>query len=136
MTVKTGQPAAAATTFAYAGAPVAIPDNAPAGASVTIPVSGLGYADKVTFSVDGATCNTSTASTTVGIDHSFVSDLTATLTAPGGRSATLFSGGGGERQQPLPGRVRRHGDDAVRGCAPRARRSPARGGRTIRSIRC
>ncbi|HEX5621391.1 MAG TPA: S8 family serine peptidase [Solirubrobacteraceae bacterium] len=95
VTVKTGRPAAAATTFAYAGAPVAIPDNAPAGASVTIPVSGLGYADKLTFSIDGTTCNTATPSTTVGLDHSFVSDLTATLTAPGGGSVRLFSGDGG-----------------------------------------
>ena len=95
VTVKTGKPAAAATPFAYAGAPVAIPDNAPAGAAVTIPVSGLGYADKVTFSVDGATCTATAGATTVGIDHSFMSDLTATLTAPGGRSATLFSADGG-----------------------------------------
>ena len=94
VTVKTGRPAGAATTFAYAGDPVAIPDNAPAGASVTIPVTGFGYADKLTFSIDGTTCNTSTPSTTVGIDHSFVSDLTATLTAPGGSSVTLFSGDG------------------------------------------
>jgi subtilisin-like proprotein convertase family protein len=57
-------------------------------------VSGIGYADRITFSIDGTTCNTSTPSTTVGIDHSFVSDLTATLTAPGGRTATLFSGDG------------------------------------------
>jgi subtilisin-like proprotein convertase family protein len=95
VTVKTGRPAAAATTFAYAGDPVPIPDNAPAGASVTIPVTGFGYADRLTFSIDGTTCTTSTPSTTVGIDHSFVSDLTATLTAPGGPSATLFSGDGG-----------------------------------------
>jgi subtilisin-like proprotein convertase family protein len=95
VTVKTGQPAAAATTFAYTGEPVAIPDNAPAGASVTIPVSGLGHAGTVTFSIDGATCSATAGATTVGIDHPFVSDLTATLTAPGGRSATLFSGDGG-----------------------------------------
>jgi subtilisin-like proprotein convertase family protein len=95
VTVKTGKPAATATRIAYAGDPVPIPDNAPAGASVTIPVTGFGYADKLTFSIDGTTCNTSTASTTVGIDHSFVSDLTATLTAPGGESATLFAGDGG-----------------------------------------
>ena len=95
LTVKTGQPAAAATTFAYAGGPVAIPDNVPAGASATISVTGFGYADKLTFSIDGTTCNTTTGSLTVGIDHTFVSDLTATLTAPGGQSATLFAGDGG-----------------------------------------
>jgi subtilisin-like proprotein convertase family protein len=90
-TIKTGAPAATVTTFAFTGPPVAIPDNAPAGASVTIPVSGIGYADSITFSIDGATCNTSTPSTTVGIEHTFVSDLTATLTAPDGSTATLFS---------------------------------------------
>jgi subtilisin-like proprotein convertase family protein len=95
VTVKTGDPADVATTFAYAGAPVAIPDNVPAGASVTIPVSGVGYADELTFSIDGTTCNTTAGSTTVGLDHTFVSDLTAILTAPGGRSGTLFAGDGG-----------------------------------------
>jgi subtilisin-like proprotein convertase family protein len=95
VTVKTGDPAGAATTFAYAGDPVPIPDNAPAGASVTIPVSGLGYADTITFSIDGATCSTTAGSTAVGIDHTFVADLTATLTAPGGRSARLFAEDGG-----------------------------------------
>ena len=33
--------------------------------------------------------------TTVGLDHTFVSDLTGTLTAPGGATATLFAGSGG-----------------------------------------
>ena len=76
---------------------MAIPDDAPAGASVTIPVSGVGYASKLTFSVDGQTCSTTAGATTVGIDHTFVGDLIGTLTAPGGQSATLFdtSGGGG-----------------------------------------
>jgi subtilisin-like proprotein convertase family protein len=93
-TIKTGAPAATVSTFAYSGPPVAIPDNAPAGGSVTIPVTGIGYADSITFSIDGTTCNTSTPSTTVGIEHTFVSDLTATLTAPDGRTVTLFSGDG------------------------------------------
>ncbi|HEX5619516.1 MAG TPA: proprotein convertase P-domain-containing protein, partial [Solirubrobacteraceae bacterium] len=65
------------------------------GASVTIPVSGVGDADTGTVSIDGTACSTTTGSTTVGLDHTFVSDLTATLTAPGGRSATLFARDGG-----------------------------------------
>jgi subtilisin family serine protease/subtilisin-like proprotein convertase family protein len=89
-TIRTGKPAAP-TTFAYSGPPVAIPDNTPAGATVTIPVSGLGYADSVTFSIDGATCSTDKGATTVGLDHTFVSDLTGTLTAPGGAHARLFA---------------------------------------------
>jgi subtilisin-like proprotein convertase family protein len=92
--IATGEPGTEATAFAYTGAPVPIPDDDPAGASVTIPVAGFGYASKVTFSIDGTECNTTEQSATVGIDHTFVGDLTGTLTAPGGQSATLFSGAG------------------------------------------
>ena len=96
-TIPTGQPAATASTFAYGGPAVPIPDANPAGASVTIPVTGIGYASRVTFSIDGATCSTVAGVTTVGLDHTFVGDLVGTLTAPGGTSATLFSrtGAGG-----------------------------------------
>ena len=97
-TIPTGQPAATATTFAYSGPPVADPRRRTrAGASVTIPVAGVGYASRLTFSIDGATCSTATGATTVGLDHTFVGDLVGTLTGPGGTPATLFShtGGGG-----------------------------------------
>ncbi|MCP2268434.1 Proprotein convertase P-domain-containing protein [Actinokineospora diospyrosa] len=92
-----GRPSPVAQDFAYSGAPVAIPDNNPLGASVSIPVSGVGRASRVTFSVDGATCSTATGATTVGLDHTFVGDLVGTLTAPNGAVATLHSrsGGGG-----------------------------------------
>ncbi|WP_204456675.1 S8 family serine peptidase [Actinokineospora baliensis] len=92
-----GRPSPVVRDFAYSGAPVAIPDNNPLGASVSIPVSGVGRASKVTFSVDGATCSTATGATTVGLDHTFVGDLVGTLTAPNGAVATLHtrSGGGG-----------------------------------------
>ena len=55
-TVATGQPATTPERFAYTGPPVPIPDASTLGASVTIPVTGVGYASKITFSVDGATC--------------------------------------------------------------------------------
>jgi subtilisin-like proprotein convertase family protein len=95
--IRTGEPATEVTAFAYAGPPVAIPDDDPAGASVTIPVSGYGYASSVKFSIDGTTCTTTAGATTVGLDHTFVGDLIGTLTGPGGESATLMSrsGGGG-----------------------------------------
>jgi subtilisin-like proprotein convertase family protein len=92
--VTTGQPAAAPTDFAYAGPPVAIPDNDPAGASVTIPVAGIGYAAKLTFSIDGTTCTATAGATTVGLDHTFVGDLVGRLTGPDGRTARLMNGNG------------------------------------------
>ncbi|RKT77705.1 proprotein convertase P-domain-containing protein [Terracoccus luteus] len=95
LTVATGQPAETPTEFAYTGPAVPIPDNDAAGASVTIPVTGSEYASKVTFSVDGETCTTDTASTTVGLDHTYVGDLVGTLTSPSGATATLFSRNGG-----------------------------------------
>ncbi len=95
--VDVGEPSPTTVDFAYAGAPVAIPDNSTVGASVTIPVSGIGPASKVAFSVDGTTCDTTAGSTTVGLDHTFVGDLVGILTSPSGASATVFSrsGGGG-----------------------------------------
>ncbi|OXM62160.1 S8 family serine peptidase [Amycolatopsis vastitatis] len=90
-----GTPSPVTKDFAYTGAPVAIPDNSPVGASVTIPVSGVGRASKVSFSVDGTTCSTDTASTTVGLDHTYVGDLVGTLTAPSGAKATVFQRNGG-----------------------------------------
>lgn len=96
--LPTGQPATTARRFAYAGERVPIPDNSALGASVTIPVSGAGYASKITFAVDGTECNETPQSPTVGIDHTFVGDLTGTLTSPAGTAVTLFarSGGTGE----------------------------------------
>ncbi|MCR6482746.1 S8 family serine peptidase [Amycolatopsis sp. OK19-0408] len=89
-----GTPSPVAQDFAYTGAPVAIPDNSPVGASVTIPVTGVGRASKVTFSVDGTTCSTDPNSTTVGLNHSYVGDLVGTLTAPSGAKATVFQRNG------------------------------------------
>ncbi|MEU4625026.1 S8 family serine peptidase [Actinoplanes sp. NPDC023801] len=95
--VATGQPSATVRDFAYTGAAIPVPDNDPTGVSATVDVTGVGFASSLTFSIDGTACDTTTGSTTVGIDHTFVGDLIGTLTAPDGRSATLFSrtGGGG-----------------------------------------
>jgi subtilisin family serine protease/subtilisin-like proprotein convertase family protein len=95
--IPTGEPGTARTTFAYDGPPVAIPDANAAGASVAIPVSGIGYASKLTFSIGGDTCSATAGATTVGLDHTFIGDLIGTLTGPHGQTATLFrrSGAGG-----------------------------------------
>jgi subtilisin-like proprotein convertase family protein len=90
-----GTPSPVAQDFAYTGAPVAIPDNSPLGASVTIPVTGVGRASKVAFSVDGTTCSTDPTSTAVGLNHSYVGDLVGSLTAPSGAKATVFQRNGG-----------------------------------------
>ena len=92
--VGVGQPSDESVTFAYSGAPVAIPDNSTLGATVQIPVSGFGRASKISLSVDGTTCSTVEGATTVGVDHTYVGDLVGTLTSPSGATATLFSRNG------------------------------------------
>ncbi|WP_236788142.1 S8 family serine peptidase [Amycolatopsis sp. GM8] len=92
--VPVGTPSPVVRDFAYTGPPVAIPDNSPIGASVPITVSGVGRASRVTFSVDGTACSTDAASTTVGLNHSYVGDLVGTLTSPTGLSATVFQRNG------------------------------------------
>jgi subtilisin-like proprotein convertase family protein len=93
--VDVGRPSEESVAFAYAGGPVAIPDNSSVGATVNIPVSGFGRASKISFSVDGTTCDTTTGSTTVGIDHTFVGDLVGQLVSPSGATANVFQNAGG-----------------------------------------
>ncbi|MCU1358387.1 MAG: hypothetical protein JWM89_3805, partial [Acidimicrobiales bacterium] len=80
------------TNVAYAGSPVAIPDANDTGATATVAVGSVGRIADLTFSIDGSSCTTAAASTTVGIDHTFISDLTVTLESPSGTEITLFSG--------------------------------------------
>ncbi|WP_346056536.1 S8 family serine peptidase [Amycolatopsis dongchuanensis] len=93
--LQVGTPSPVVHDFAYAGAPVAIPDNSPVGASVSIPVSGIGQASKVALSIDGTTCGTDPTSTEVGLNHSYIGDLIGTLTSPSGQKATVFQRNGG-----------------------------------------
>ncbi len=94
--LPTGLPGTTTTqTFTYAGAVVAIPDNIPAGATATLLVSGLsGSISDLNFRFNGTTCNTTIGSTTVGLDHTYISDLTITLQSPTGTTVTLMSGTG------------------------------------------
>jgi subtilisin-like proprotein convertase family protein len=93
--VPTGTANATPTTFSFTGPRAAIPDNNAAGVDISIPVSGIGVVRKVVFRIEGATCSSAAGSTTVGVDHSWVGDLTMTLTSPTGRSVTLMSRPGG-----------------------------------------
>ena len=93
---QTGRPGATASHFAYAGPVVAIPDNTPAGVDVPLTVGGFtGPIARLVFNIDGTTCDASVGSTTVGVDHTWVGDLTFKLTSPGGRSSTLIDAAGG-----------------------------------------
>ncbi len=90
-----GQPSTTVIDAGYAGAPVDIPDADQAGATAPIAVSGVGPLSGLTVSVDGSSCTTDEGATTVGVNHTFVGDLTATLTAPDGTSIPLFAQAGG-----------------------------------------
>lgn len=80
----------------YTGPVVAIPDGTSTPAIATLPVAGMASAVKsLTFSIDGATCSTAAGATTVGLDHSYVSDLQLTLTSPTGTSVLLAGAAGG-----------------------------------------
>ena len=92
--IETGQPAEP-VEFAYDGPAVPIPDDDDTGVFVTIPVTGIGPVSGVTFTVGGTVCSTDIGSTTVGIDHTWVSDLTIGLTAPAGQSVVVMTRSGG-----------------------------------------
>jgi subtilisin-like proprotein convertase family protein len=93
--VQTGKPSTTSVINPYAGAPVAIPDANPAGVNIPFTLSGVGAMSLVEFSFDGATCNTTIGSTTVGLAHTWVGDLVVTLTSPSGTKVTLMSRPGG-----------------------------------------
>jgi subtilisin-like proprotein convertase family protein len=84
-----------ATNFSYAGPPLDIPDADLAGVDVPITVTGAGALARLTFSIDGATCNTEEGSLTVGVDHTWVGDLNFVLTSPAGTSVMLINRAGG-----------------------------------------
>jgi subtilisin-like proprotein convertase family protein len=93
--IDVGRPATTPVEFSYTGPAVPIPDASTLGASVPIAVTGIGYPSKITFSIDGSACTEDPAATTVGINHSYVGDLTGTLTSPAGTTAVLFQRRGG-----------------------------------------
>lgn len=94
--VQTGRPGGTPMHFAYTGSPVAILDNNPIGVDVPLTISGFsGPIAKLVFNIDGDTCSAAIRSTTVGVDHTFVGDLTFRLTSPTNKAATLLDAPGG-----------------------------------------
>ncbi len=82
----------APVTVAYAGAVVAIPDNNATGANATITVAGFtGVIGDLNFRINGTSCNSTAGSTTVGLNHTYVGDLTLTLQSPSGTVVTLIN---------------------------------------------
>src|ERR1041384_3987067 len=88
--LQPGQPTAT-STFSYTGPAVAIPDAQSTGVNIPITVSGLtGSIRDLNFRFDGSACSATAGSTTVGLDHTFVGDLIATLTSPSGTRVRLL----------------------------------------------
>ena len=119
--VGAGQPATTPVKFSYTGPPVPIPDASTLGASIPIAVTGVAMRPTSRSRSTARTCSEDPASTTVGINHSYVGDLTGTLTSPAGKTAVLFQRRGGDGREPVPGRLRRRRRAAVR-VGPRRRR--------------
>jgi subtilisin-like proprotein convertase family protein len=93
--VQTGRTGGAKTHVAYAGPPVAVPDGNATGVDIAFPVTTGGVIASLAFNIDGTACSATAGSTTVGVDHTWVGDLTFKLTSPSGRSATLINAAGG-----------------------------------------
>jgi uncharacterized repeat protein (TIGR01451 family) len=99
--LPTGHPGTP-VTVPYAGPPVPIPDGGnPPGALNEFPgtpaVAPLAVAavsgriEKLVLTLDGTVCTTDAGATTVGVDHTFVNDLTFDLKSPLGTSVRIAS---------------------------------------------
>ena len=93
ISVQVGKPLSNTTlTASYTGPAVSIPDDDPAGVDVPITVSGAtGTIDDLNFRIDGSSCTTAIGATTVGIDHTWVSDLVIKLRSPAGTEVNLIN---------------------------------------------
>jgi uncharacterized repeat protein (TIGR01451 family) len=97
-TLQTGSASAATgntSVVSYNGPPVPIQDADPTGVDVPLSVSGLnGVLNDLNFRFDGIDCTTAAGATTVGLDHTYVSDLVVKLTSPRGTTVTLINHAG------------------------------------------
>lgn len=98
LSFQTGAPGTP-VTFSYTGPAVPIPDGgdlsgtlpgAPIAASLAV-AGVLGNVYDVDFQIDGATCNTTGGSTTVGLDHTFVNDLELTVISPAATASLVIN---------------------------------------------
>jgi uncharacterized repeat protein (TIGR01451 family) len=100
-TLPTGRPGPPVTA-SYAGPVLPIPDGGnPPGTLNEFPgtpavaplvVSGIsGRIAKLAFSLDGTVCTTGAGATTVGVDHTFVNDLTFDLQSPLGTTVRVIT---------------------------------------------
>ncbi|MCB0971199.1 MAG: tandem-95 repeat protein, partial [Acidimicrobiales bacterium] len=92
--IPVGEPTSLAST-PYSGPVVPIPDNDVGGATATVSVASTAPIAEARLIIGGTSCSTGIGSTTVGIDHTYVEDLTLELTSPEGTTITLMSGLGG-----------------------------------------
>jgi len=88
--VRVGQPSTRVISSAFSGPSLAIPDFAPEGVSVQLPVDGVGPLSRVTFSIDGSDCTAADPGPTSGVQHGYVGDLVGALRSPDGTVVTLF----------------------------------------------
>ena len=97
ISVQTGVPSTGSTsTTSYTGPAVPIPEADPFGVNIPITVSGItGVVNDLNFRIDGSACSNVAGSQTVGLDHTFVSDLVLKLTSPAGTTINLIDRAGG-----------------------------------------
>ena len=96
ISLQVGRPDTTLTNvFTYAGAPVAIPDGDTTGIDIPVVLTGTGPISRLVFSIDGSACSADPGSTTVGLDHTWVGDVSLTLSSPAGTSVSLLNAAGG-----------------------------------------
>jgi hypothetical protein len=95
-TFTLGTTGTTSTTFSYTGPPAAIPDGSVAGVNIPLTVSGFtGHIADLNFRIDGTGCDANAGSTTVGVGHTWIGDLTFRLTSPAGTTVTFINRPGG-----------------------------------------
>lgn len=89
-------------TVSYTGPAVSVPDNVPAGVNIPVTVSGIaGTITDLNFRFDaaaGQTCDATVANANAAMDHTYIGDLSFTLTSPAATTLSLVARRGGTRE--------------------------------------